>query len=86
MTSYNVGYGTVPQTGLTNNTNPGAQVVANSFVLKYYTMLFQSPQSLFHFYKDNSTFTHGHEDSTAGVEEETVTGKEVRICLNLLLL
>jgi len=48
-------------------------VVANRFVVKYYTMLNERPQTLFHFYKDNSTMTHMHEDSTT---EEIVTGKE----------
>jgi len=47
--------------------------VANVFLMKYYTMLNQNPQSLFHFYKDNSVFTHGNEDLN---EEETVYGKE----------
>lgn len=54
---------------------PGASSnVANVFLMKYYTMLNQNPQSLFHFYKDNSVFTHGNEDLN---EEETVYGKEV---------
>lgn len=53
---------------------PGASSnVANVFLMKYYTMLNQNPQSLFHFYKDNSVFTHGNEDLN---EEETVYGKE----------
>jgi hypothetical protein len=56
---------------------PGtAANVANVFLVKYYTMLHQSPQSLFHFYKDNSVLTHGNEDLN---EEETVYGKEVSL-------
>jgi len=49
-------------------------VVGHKFVLKYYTRLNNSPQTLFHFYKERSSFTHGYEGDLQS--EETVVGLE----------
>jgi hypothetical protein len=67
----------LPSSSVSQGANSNPPAVANSFVVKYYTMLGEKPGSLYHFYKDNSVFTHGHEDSNSGIEEETVQGKEV---------
>lgn len=54
--------------------SPTASVVGNRFVLKYYTTLNSNPNELFHFYKENSSFTHGYEGVTT--EEDEVYGTE----------
>jgi len=61
----------------TNNvgTNPVSPTtaVASSFARKYYSILSKEPHNLFHFYKDNSVFIRGNEETEG---EENTFGKE----------
>jgi len=51
-----------------------ASVIGNKFVLKYYTILSESPESLWHFFKNLSEFTYGSEGDN--LPDDTVVGAE----------
>jgi len=46
--------------------------IGATFLMKYYTIMNNAPQTLFHFYKDESVFTHGYEDGV----QQTVFGQK----------
>ncbi len=49
--------------------------IGNKFVLKYYTILSEKPESLWHFFKNFSEFTYGSEEDI--LPDDTVVGAEV---------
>jgi len=57
----------------TNTVGTNPTTIASSFARKYYSILSKEPHNLFHFYKENSVFIRGIEDTES---EESTFGKE----------
>jgi len=53
-------------------------LVGKHFIMNYYTILHDEPQSLYKFYKDDSVYSFGTEGEPLS-PESTVTGQSVSI-------
>jgi hypothetical protein len=53
-------------------------LVGKHFIMNYYTILHDEPQSLYKFYKDDSVYSFGTEGEPLS-PESTVTGQSVRL-------